>query len=159
MEPIISDRPFEPLTRRLEASNVNEPATYEWFDSERNLIGKGKDLSVPAGVEGEITLRVKADEDGQIGYAKTFVEKGMSIKSLSPLPFKSSLNVTLSAPATSSTTLKIASVSGNGEILEYPVAKGESELTVYASQLGKGIYTVSLIENGAVVDTERVIKE
>lgn len=159
IEPIISDKPFELLTRRLEASNVNEPATYEWFDSERNLIGKGKDLFVPAGVEGEITLRVKADEDGQIGYAKTFVEKGMSIKSLSPLPFKSSLNVTLSSPATLNTALKIAPAYGTGEVLEYPIAKGENGITVYVSQLCKGIYTVSLLENGIVVDTEKVIKE
>ena len=113
-----------------------------------------KILSVPDGFSGDVTLRAISGKDGTVGYAMATVEKAQKIKSVTPLPFNASLNIELLSPATKNTAVRLVPAAGTGEISEYPVKESMS-----VPQLSPGLYVVSLVKDGSVIDTKRVTKE
>lgn len=54
--------------------------------------------------------------------------------------------------------LQLSSVSGTVPTLEYAVGKGVQTYTIPTSDLRNGVYQVSLIENGHVIDTKKFVK-
>lgn len=144
--------------KTLSAQNINEEVTYEWIDENNTSLGTGKTLNVPAGTSGEIKLRVQAVSDGAVSYATVNIAKSQKILEVSPLPFSSSVLVKLSYQSTGQTVLRLTSVSG-GVSMDYPVTEGESEVSIFTSQLQNGIYTLSLIENGKVIDSKNITKK
>ena len=141
----------------LRAENVGENATYEWYDADNNLVGKGQNITLPAEKAGEYKLRVVADKDGAVSYANVTIDSSMKLLEISPLPFSNNLNVKISAPATGKTKIRLTSAATSSLIKEYTLNKSETELNIDTSQYQKGIYIVNLIENNVVVDTKRVM--
>ena len=144
---------------RLEAGGVDDDCSYEWYCGDDNLLGTKKILSVPDGFSGDVTLRAISGKDGTVGYAMATVEKAQKIKSVTPLPFKASLNIELLSPATKNTAVRLVPAAGTGEISEYPVKEGDSRISMSVPQLSPGLYVVSLVKDGSVIDIKRVTKE
>lgn len=141
----------------LYVSNLNEDATYQWFDTDNKILGKDSKLVVPANFSGEINLRAKAVSDGVINYAKINIDKTQGIKEVSPLPFESNLLVKLQSPAAAKTVLVLTSLTGSVS-KSYPFKEGESEINLFVSQLQEGIYNLTLIENGVIIETKKINK-
>ena len=87
------------------------------------------------------------------------VEKAQKIKSVTPLPFRANLNIELLSPATKNTAVRLVPAAGTGETSEYPVKEGDSRISILVPQLSPGLYVVSLVKDGSVIDTKRVTKE
>lgn len=54
--------------------------------------------------------------------------------------------------------LKLSSLNGSVPMQEYSVSKGISKYNIPASALSDGVYQVSLIEDGNVIDSKKFIK-
>lgn len=143
----------------LNAGNVKEKASYEWYDADNNLVGRGKNITLPAEKAGEYKVRVVADKDGAVSYANVSVGNFMKLDEISPLPFSGNLNIKISAPATGKTKIRLTSTIMSSFVKEYTLNKSETELNIDTSQYQKGIYLVSLIENNVVVDIKRIINK
>ena len=54
--------------------------------------------------------------------------------------------------------LQLSSVSSNVPTMEYTVSKGIQTYDIPTSELKNGVYQVSLVENGHVIDTKKFVK-
>ncbi len=146
-------------TFTLQATNVSESVTYEWYDASGKLVGKGATLDVPAGGSvGEYTVKVKSASDGAVNYSSTALERHSKIKAVSFDGAANEVDVTLAAPAGADTTLRLSSMSGNVPSRDGNVAEGSTSCSIPAHGLGNGVYQVSLIEGGKVMETKKFIK-
>lgn len=145
----------------LEATNICEPAKYEWFDKNGKTVGIGERIAVvPTSSNKDYTLRVESEIDGAVSYAVTSIEPAtMGFERISPIPFRSHINIKLMSPADNNTEITLTSVTGKGLQESFPVKNGERELTIYTSQHAKGNYLLSLIRNGAIIETKQIIHE
>lgn len=143
---------------KLIASNVNEAALYEWYDSDGYKVGEGQEITVLPNNK-EYKLKVCAESDAAINYATTIVKHRQGIESINPIPFKERVNIKLLSPADNNTYISITPVSSIGEIERYKIEQGMSEFTIFTSNSGKGTYLISLIQDGTVVDNKQITKK
>lgn len=142
----------------LEAVNVDEDATYTWLNDQGAVLAEGKSAKiVPQIGDKQIKLRVAAKSDGAINYATLTLDQHMNIKGITPNPFKNKLIITLSEPASEDTKVIIAPVNTVGATEEYQIKAGEKEIVVYTSSYKSGIYLVSLLVKGSVIDSRNVV--
>ena len=144
----------------LKAGNVYEEAVYSWYDGEGNKVGEGQEIRVtPTKRNCQYRLQVKAKSDSSVNYANISLEPTLSIRNVSPNPFLSQTTITLNAPATENTVVKLTSATGTDFSTSYPIQKGEKEITINTSHLDKGVYVLTLLNNGIVIDFQQVIHE
>ena len=144
----------------LTASNVNEPVSYEWYDINENLVGKGQNIKMPIEKYGQYKLRVIADKDGAVSYANINVASVMNIEAAAfTQTTGGDVNIKLSMPATDKTKVKITSVANPMYTREIKVRERETQVQADVTGCPKGVYMVSLEENGVTMDTKRIINE
>ena len=144
----------------LRAQHVDEDATYTWFDETGSKVGEGEEVTVvPSQKTRKYRLQVRAKEDGAVNYAETAVDSYFTIKTVSPNPFTTQLTVKLNAVAGSNTFVRLTPVSGSGASEDYRIKSGEEEVTIYTSGYSKGVYVLSLLNNGKVLDSRQVVCE
>jgi hypothetical protein len=144
----------------LKATNVNEAANYIWYNSTGEKVGSGQEVNIiPSEKEQKYRLMVEAESDGAINYADITLNSFFAIKSTSPNPFTSQLTITLSTPATDDIEFRLTPVNTVGKAESYRMKPGDSENTIKTSEYNKGIYVVSLLKNGKILDTRQIIHE
>lgn len=144
---------------QLVATDISEPSRIEWFNPQDELIGESDTLCLNASrQQGEYTLRVASEKTGAVAYANAIIHDEPAIESISPNPFNGQFTVRLSHPAVANTIIRLSPLNGNGRVAEYPVNVDERELAVSAESCVSGIYIVSLIENGRLTGSSRIIK-
>jgi len=144
----------------LKATNVNEAANYIWYNSTGEKVGSGQEVNIiPSEKEQKYRLMVEAESDGAINYADITLNSFFAIKSTSPNPFTSQLTITLSTPATDDIEFRLTPVNTVGKAESYRMKPGDSEITIKTSEYNKGIYVVSLLKNGKILDTRQIIHE
>lgn len=144
----------------LTAGNVHENAKYEWYDASNNLVGHGNNISLPIGKFGQYKLRVISNKDGAVSYANINISNALNIKSAAfNSSNKNDVAVELSMPATDKTRLKITSVANPMFNKEIKINKTETKAVAEIRNCPKGVYVVSLEENGVTMDTKRIVNE
>lgn len=145
----------------LEASGVDESCKYEWYDEFGVKIAEGQFAVVDAAKSKEYRLKVIAEKDGAVNYTRAdLLEKGTnSIASVSPLPFKSQLEVRLKKLSFGNTQIKLTSVSNPAITETHNLKREEYGITLSTAHLSKGTYLVSLLQDGSVADTKKVVHE
>jgi serine protease len=82
----------EPIA--ISASQISEPAIYNWYDSLGNLIYTGKDLTITTDIATKYKLEVIATADGFKDYSEINVSiKPSTISAISPNPTSSTISV------------------------------------------------------------------
>lgn len=142
----------------LKAINVDEPATYTWYNEAGENIAEGKEIKVGPNVnEKQLRVKVKAGSDGAVNYAYTTVGSNLSIESVTPNPFNTQITIVLNEPATENTILKLTPASNAGLAEFYQVKAGEKEMTIFTSKYKKGIYVLSLLKENNLIETRQLI--
>jgi hypothetical protein len=108
--------------------------------------------------QGEYTLRAASEKTGAVAYATAIINDDSGIESISPNPFNGQFTVHLTHSAGANTVIRMSPINGSGRVAEYSVTAGEQEVTVSAENCQSGIYIVSLIENGILTGSSRIIK-
>lgn len=135
------------------ASNIQEDAIYQWFDSEGNLIHSGNSMTLSPSISKRYRLEVIALSDGfkDIDELDITVDK-YYIKSISPNPTSEDLTVELNLSDASSAYLMVVGSTQNGVVNNYILSPGQSEFQTDISSFQPGIYSVILVCNGEYED-------
>lgn len=144
---------------RLTAEDIGEPAVYNWYDSEGNLISSGSELTVSPEFAKTYNLEIISNLDGFKDYKEVSIEGSIpySLNSLSPNPAGKQVQVNYDISAASSAYLKVTNIatnSSNNYILDLNTSQESIDLSNYSS----GVYLVTLICDGVVVDSKNLLK-
>ncbi|HLS30161.1 MAG TPA: S8/S53 family peptidase, partial [Flavobacteriaceae bacterium] len=143
----------------LNAELIGEPANYNWYDNEGNLIYEGADFSTSAEIGKQYKLEVVTLSDGYKDYAEVeLTYKPNRITSLSPNPTTGQVEVEYKINEGESAYLAITSIENPNISNNYILDMEESAFDLNVDNLSAGIYAVALIVNGQIVDTKNLIK-
>jgi hypothetical protein len=142
----------------ISAEDINEPAIYNWYNSDGVLVYQGKDLTVTADLVKKYKLEVIATTDGFKDYADVEVKfKPSTIESMTPNPASNNLSINYKINGASSAYLMIMDYYGttaNNYILDI----NSSQTQIDVSHYPMDYYTVALVCDGAIVDAKTLIK-
>ncbi len=143
----------------IQADTLNEPATYNWYDPEGNLIYTGKDFTVSSNVTKKYKLEIIADSDGYKDYDEIEIKiNGPSLNSLSPNPTSGLVMVGYDVMDSSSAYISVhnlpATVSDN-----YILDVTKSQIEIDVSGYPAGVYVVTLVCDGEITDSKNLLKE
>jgi hypothetical protein len=148
----------EPIT--ISAAQLNEPAIYNWYDSDGNLVSTGKDLSIATQIAQKFKLEV-ITTDGFKDYSEVEVRlKPNALKIISPNPAGSNVNITYKLNEVSSAYLMILGGYGTtGTSNNYILDLNSEETNIDLSNYSSGFFTVALICDGQIVDAKTLVKQ
>ena len=148
-------------TITISAEDINEPAIYNWYDNDGNLIYQGKDLQIANAVSEKFKLEVIATTDGFKDYKEVEVTlKPSTLENIVPNPAINNVLVSYKLNGVSSAYLMIIGYyGGNGTSNNYILDINSTETNINISNYPSGFYTVALVVNGDIVDAKTLIKQ
>lgn len=143
----------------IQAEDIGEPAVYNWYDSEGNLIHTGTEITLSPVIAQTYKLEVISELDGFKDYKEMEIpgNSPYTLGTLVPNPASSQITVSYDATSATSAYLMItntATGSSNNHILNTANTQATLSLSAYPN----GIYTVTLVCNGAIVESKNLIK-
>ena len=149
----------EPIT--ISATDINEPAIYNWYDAQGALICQGKDLQIANAVAENFKLEVIATTDGFKDYKEVdVVLKPCILDYIAPNPVIGNiLNIHYNLNNANSAYLMVIGLNSldelsNNYILDMNSNQTSIDLTSYAT----GYYTIALVANGEITDAKIFIR-
>jgi hypothetical protein len=148
-------------TITISAQQISEPAIYNWYDTDGNLIFTGKDLTVACDVAKKYKLEVIATADGFKDYSEVEVKLKPSVLSIiAPNPATDSVTIGYKINEGGSAYLMILGGYGtNSASNNYIINLELGEININLANYSSGFYTVALIVNGHIIDAKTLIKE
>ena len=145
----------------ISAKDINEPAIYNWYDNEGNLIYQGKDLQIANAISEKFKLEVISTVDGFKDYTEVAVKlKPSALENLVPNPATNNVLVSYKLNGVSSAYLMVIGYYGsNGTSNNYILDVNSSETNLNISNYPSGFYTVALVVKGEIVDAKTLIKQ
>ena len=149
----------EPIT--ISASQISEPAIYNWYDSNGNLVFSGKDLTIATEVATKYKLEVIATADGFKDYSEVEVNlKPSVLNTIAPNPATNNVTIGYKLNEVGSAYLMIIGGYGTtGTSNNYILDTNNTETNINISNYPNGFYTVVLVCNGQIVDAKTLIKQ
>ncbi len=151
-------------TATLHATQINENATYRWYDKQRNFLYEGVNYSANPTQTGEYILEVTAKSDGyrDLDTVKVTVVPGC-IRSISPNPAANNwVNVSYEyATTVASAQLLIYNTGTTTLVGNYYLSNMDnvSSLDIEVTNYPTGSYTVVLVCDNNVVDSKILIRQ
>lgn len=147
-------------TITISAKDINEPAIYNWYNSDGKLVHQGKDLTVTADVAEKYKLEVIATADGFKDYTEVEVKiKASKLESISPNPTSDKVTVNYKLDGVKSAYLMVIGSNGLGVSNNYILNTNSSQTTLNISQYPKGLYRIVLVCDGKIIDAKNLLKE
>lgn len=144
----------------LSAEDINETAIYNWYDSEGNLVHEGANFETSVDIAKTYKLEIIATIDGYKDYKDVEVSlKSDHIVTVYPNPLATHANISYKINNATNAYLSITGVYGSNVANNYILDINQNNITIDMSSYPAGIYTVSLIANGSVVDQMSIIKQ
>jgi subtilisin family serine protease len=149
----------EPIT--MCATEISEPAIYNWYDTEGNLIFTGKDLTIATQVATKYKLEVIATTDGFKDYSEVDVNlKPSTLNTITPNPASNNVTISYKLNEVNSAYLMILGSYGTtNSSNNYVLDLNSSETNINISNYPNGFYTVALICNGQIIDAKTLVKQ
>lgn len=143
----------------LTASDINEDATYNWYDTDGNLIYTGTDLTVSPLLTKTYKLEVISNLDGYKDYDEIQVKVNpYKLESLIPNPATSQVTANYIADDANSAYLMVVNTN-NGSSNNYILDTTSYSITLDVSGYTAGIYEVILVANGVSQTSQTLIKQ
>ena len=143
----------------LNANDIGEPAIYNWYDSEGNLIYTGKDFSISADISEKYKLEVIALADGVKDYDNIEITvKDAEIVNMSPNPSSTTATIEYKIVNASSAYLILSRPYSNQQN-QYIINPTLNTTTIDVSNLTSGVYSVILMCDGLPKDVKSLIIE
>jgi hypothetical protein len=124
----------------ISAEDINEPAIYNWYNNEGNLIYQGKDLQIANAIAEKYRLEVIATTDGYKDYREVEVTlKPSTLENISPNPASNNVIVSYKLNGASSAYLMVIGYYGsNGTSNNYILDVNSSEANLNVSNYSTG---------------------
>ena len=145
----------------ISAEDINEPAIYNWYDSEGNLVYQGKNLQIANAISEKFKLEVISTVDGFKDYTEVEVTlKPSTLENIVPNPATNNVLISYKLNGVNSAYLMVIGYYGsNGTSNNYILDVNSSETNLNVSSYPSGFYTVALVVNGEIVDAKTLIKQ
>lgn len=148
---------YEPVT--ISADDIGEDAIYNWYDPDGNLIYTGKDITLTPDITKTYKLEIISDTDGFKDYDEIEVKVNpYAIDNMSPNPAQDEVTIEYKAQEATSAYIMIISTT-NGNTDNYILDTTETEIIIDTTGLTPGLYHISLVCDGELVDTKNLIIE
>jgi Ni,Fe-hydrogenase I large subunit len=141
----------------LEAKDINENATYNWYDEDGNFISSGQTLSVTKAKLKNYKLEVIADSDGHKDYKTFTVKEDRSITSISPNPTLNDFTINYKVGTANSAFITITNVM-TGVSNNYILDLSNNSKSINLSNNPSGQYIINLVTDNVIVDTKNLLK-
>ena len=147
------DKNISPSTATdLSANGIGEPAIYNWYDPDGNLIHTGSDLSVSPEISTKYKLEVIAETDGVKDYDEVEVKvKEHEITNIAPNPTIGTTLVHYRLTNATSAYL-VLTMPYSGVNNQYILNVAGDQTTLNLDALPPGVYTLILVVNGLQKD-------
>ncbi len=138
---------------QLSAVDINEPAVYNWYDSNDSLIYSGKSSMLTAKATQKYKLEVISLVDGFKDYDWVEITvKDLEILDIVPNPATSNVEIQYAA-ASAKQSASLVLTNTNGSVSNtYTLDLTKKSIMLDISKYASGIYKVILISDGKVVD-------
>ncbi len=141
------------------AADINEPATYNWYDGKDSLIYTGKHPNLQPAQSETYTLEVIADADLYKDYDEMRVlVNPYAINSLNPNPTTNDLTVQYDADEATSAYLMVFALTNPNASNNYTLNTQNTSITFSCASLSAGAYTVVLVCDGQIVASKNFTK-
>lgn len=141
-------------TTELTALNTSPGSTYEWYSDAGELIGTNATETIEArDAHGNVLLRVQEQEDGRVGYASVNLDEVVFISSVNSLP-GCGIEIFFSRPVPANASISVTSIFSAEAVASVTVPTESSSATLQIP--GGGLYVVSLLVNGELVDVRQI---
>jgi hypothetical protein len=145
-------------TVTLNAGQINENATYNWYDPDGNLIYTGIALTISPEITKTYKLEIVSNIDGFKDYDEVEVTVNpYKLESLIPNPASNIVTINYIADeATSAYLMFVNNTTGssNNYILDTSLAKIDIDISNYST----GLYSVILVCEGEIQSSKTLIK-
>jgi len=136
---------------------LDDPATYNWYDPDGNLIYTGQDFTLSPAYTQQYTLEIIKDADGLKDYDTVTIEVNpFVLGTMSPNPATNHVTINYIAEDASSAYFMLTAQS-TGNTYNYIIDTQEAQKVIDVSSYPTGIYLVSLICDGNLVETKQLI--
>lgn len=143
----------------INASQINEAAVYNWYDTDGNLIYTGTDLTVSPDVTQTYKLEIITDLDGFKDYDEIQVTVNpYLLQSLVPNPASNAVTINYDAEAATSAYLMVTNISSSTSN-NYILDTTEFQITLDISTYPTGLYSVTLVCNGHIQQSKILAKQ
>lgn len=143
----------------LSVTGVNEEATYQWFDSNGEMIAEGAEMTCAPARDETYRVEVTAKKDGYLTSSELFVKAGEGKMKVSPIPVKSELTVSYDLP-NGQYELCITGTQNWLNYGKYSIDSTKKEVRINVSHLPQGIYIATITErNGQIKESVKFVKE
>ena len=149
----------QPIT--ISAVDINEPAIYNWYDNDNNLVFQGKNLQIANAVAEKYKLEVISTVDGFKDYSEMEVKINPNrLKNIAPNPVVGTTKISYNLQNATSAYLMIVSYYMNGGVSNnYVLDVNSSETNINLSNYTNGFYKVVLVVNGVISDAKIIFKQ
>jgi serine protease len=148
-------------TITISARQISEPAIYNWYDTDGNLIFTGKNLTVANDVAKKYKLEVIATSDGFKDYSEVEVKlKPSTLNAIAPNPATDAITIGYKINEGGSAYLMILGGYGtNSASNNYIINPELGEININLANYSNGFYTVALVVNGHIIYAKTLLKE
>lgn len=141
--------------RTIKATNINEPATYNWYDEDGKLIYSGDELIVNTAIAKEYKLEVIAESDGHKDYHTVVTDDLRKIISMSPNPANTQVTLQYLIESGDNAIIKLTHVT-NGTFYNYMLNNSQDIIDIDLTNFSSGQYIVNLIAGGEVLNSQNL---
>lgn len=141
----------------LSVAECSEDAEYEWFDKNGKLIGTGSSVTVSSGADAsEYTVRIISKSDGAVIYRKSEVGGTSYIDTVHPSV--DYVDVVLKEKTDDALSLQLTSADSAKPVQSCGIEPGSKSCTMRVQNFVDGVYQISLLKDGKVLDTKKFKK-
>lgn len=143
----------------LIAEDINEPAVYNWYDPEGNLIYTGQDITVSPTLTQNYKLEVIKEADGFKDYDDVQVAVNPFVMGImAPNPVQEQVTINYIADEASSAYLIVTELNTNNTY-NYILDTVQTDILIDMAAYNTGIYFVTLVCDGTAIDNGTLIKQ
>lgn len=141
----------------LNAEDINESATYNWYDSNDSLIYSGISPTLSPEITEQYKLEVIADADGFKDYDEIVIEVNpYFLEEIYPNPATSAVTINYEATEANSAYLMVYNTATGNSSNNYILNTSNNNINLNLSSYNTGIYTVILVCDGQIVDAKQL---
>ncbi|MFN8775533.1 MAG: hypothetical protein ACK5XV_02090 [Flavobacteriales bacterium] len=142
----------EPIV--IEAEDIHEAATYNWYNIAGQLIYVGRELHLSSTVAEKYRLEVISEFDGFKDYSEVEVKmRPSSIDLITPNPADDQTLIRYTLNGVTSAYLMMMSYPGGGDaIYNFVLDTTQSTIELNTTDLSPGLYTIALVCDGVISD-------
>jgi len=149
----------------LNAEIVNEPALYNWYNSDGNLVHQGIGFTTSVTTSQKYKLEVIVPSDGYKDYTKAKIElKPNRIELFYPNPTSNLITINYKINQGETAHLKIIKIYPATIVVldnvpnNYILDVDNDTITLNLNNYSEGLYKIILVVDGQILDTRTLIK-